>query len=234
MQLNNNGDTNSGYLPIFDCSWISRFNGEEEKLFIGGLFRIRIESIIRIENYKNYAEYLRPLYYFDCMLSGSEMPVAVKITTKDIEIIKKLIYGSDDIEEYIKDSFTAFCQQKTKIIINLLYITNLAAFADLLYNIDELIIFNEDIFTLFNNLKEVIIYCDQYGTEYQVQIFENYLKKDSLFGIFKILDDVTIILRAHHPSWISKFRNHQNKESSGFSVLFGQTANEDCLTVCTL
>ena len=148
MQLNNNGDRNSKILPIFDCSWISRFNGEEEKLFMGGLYRIRIESIINIENRKNFAAYFRPLYYFDCMLSGSEMTDIVATKKRDVKIMKWLISKNDKVEEYVQKSFEAFCQQKSQIIINLLYTKNLALFAELLYDINDenLVVFNQSIF----------------------------------------------------------------------------------------
>eukprot|EP01084_Bolivina_argentea_P224095 379015_1 len=72
IQLNNNGDERSrNSLSFFDCSWISRYSiEEEERLFIGGAWMIRIESIIVIETKNNYEQQFHALFYLDAMLSG--------------------------------------------------------------------------------------------------------------------------------------------------------------------
>eukprot|EP00488_Nonionellina_sp_1-RS-2012_P003470 TRINITY_DN7398_c0_g1_i1.p1 TRINITY_DN7398_c0_g1~~TRINITY_DN7398_c0_g1_i1.p1 ORF type:complete len:130 (+),score=26.87 TRINITY_DN7398_c0_g1_i1:108-497(+) len=71
IELNNNGDSNSDYLCSFDCSWISNFNAEDERLFFGGRYRMRVQSIHDIESRLNYQLYFHALFYFDAMLNGS-------------------------------------------------------------------------------------------------------------------------------------------------------------------
>ena len=235
MQLNNNGDTNSGYLPIFDCSWISRFNGEEEKLLMGGLYRIRIESIIIVESCKNFAVYLKPLYFFDCMISGSDMAVQCDIKKQDIKIMKKLIKNAAGIEQYIKDSFNAFCAQRKRVVINLLCLAKFGSFVELLYIIEkDQIVFNTDVFCLFKNIKDIVIYCNEYGAEHPIKIFEDKDKKDSLFGVFGSMKGATITFKANHPSWIYKeFHDYRNNKELNFSIVyrFSQDKNEDLLII---
>merc|ERR1712228_112101 len=45
IQLNNNSGGQFDFLRLFNISWLSRFKDEDERLFIGGFWRIRVQSI---------------------------------------------------------------------------------------------------------------------------------------------------------------------------------------------
>eukprot|EP01084_Bolivina_argentea_P062098 113551_1 len=62
IQLNNNGHEVAAAVPLFDCSWISRYVEESEILFCGGFSPIRIESIRIIETKQNFEELFHSLF----------------------------------------------------------------------------------------------------------------------------------------------------------------------------
>eukprot|EP01084_Bolivina_argentea_P307464 531452_1 len=74
MQLNNNGDyENARYLRSFNLSWISKYKEDDERLFIGGDWKIRIETVKLIHTKENFIQYFNALFVFDCMCNGSDM-----------------------------------------------------------------------------------------------------------------------------------------------------------------
>ena len=74
ITLNNNGDYDSSrYLRSFNLSWISKYKEEDERIFMGSDWRIRIETIGVISGFQNYQRYFRSLFIFDCMVSGSDL-----------------------------------------------------------------------------------------------------------------------------------------------------------------
>ena len=70
IQLNNNGYQQSHGLRSFNCSWLSDYSGEDERIWIGGEYPIKIETIRTLSNSANYIDYFRPFFYFDCMING--------------------------------------------------------------------------------------------------------------------------------------------------------------------
>eukprot|EP01084_Bolivina_argentea_P020673 38438_1 len=73
IKLNNNGHSNAYNLRIFCCSWISTYKEEDEYLFVGGRFQIRVESIMNVPTNTNYEYLCTPLFYFDCMIKGTAL-----------------------------------------------------------------------------------------------------------------------------------------------------------------
>eukprot|EP01084_Bolivina_argentea_P024271 45244_1 len=73
IELNNNGYYNGWVLRCWNCCWLSNYIGEDERLFIGGAWPIKIENIRNIETHKNFGKFFKPLFYFDCMLDGTQM-----------------------------------------------------------------------------------------------------------------------------------------------------------------
>ena len=55
---------------FFDCSWISRYPDEEERLFIHGSFGMRIESVRIVKTNTLFKTESRALFLFDFMVSG--------------------------------------------------------------------------------------------------------------------------------------------------------------------
>ena len=129
---------------------------------------MRLETVMEplIGGVKNYDTFIRPLYFFDCMINGSQMDNASppKITQKHHDILYSLIQNEyDDIDQYILDTFQAFCDRKKRIIINLFYIHRwFAKLRDLITcsNISwsKRNLLSSIIFTLFSNVTEIVIY----------------------------------------------------------------------------
>ena len=58
---------------FFDCSWISRYPGEDERLFIHGHTTIDIEAVRIIESNTNYTTVFHSLRFLDFLLSVSKV-----------------------------------------------------------------------------------------------------------------------------------------------------------------
>ena len=84
MIITLNTNTSEGkLLPFFDCSWISRYPDEDERVFVNGAFPIRVTAILILKTNRNYTELLKSLYLFDCLLSGSFSRNLATVSTKD-------------------------------------------------------------------------------------------------------------------------------------------------------
>ena len=69
--LSLNNDTYAASEEIFfDCSWISNFIEESERLWIAGVKPLRIASIVIVQSARNYAKMVTALYLFDTMISA--------------------------------------------------------------------------------------------------------------------------------------------------------------------
>ena len=126
IQMNNNSYKKSYGLRCFDMNWLSQYQGEDEYLWIGGTYRIRIESIRIISNGMNFERYFRTLYYFDAMITGMDIgwEKADTMTSSDLEALQNLInYRMGDVKneypEYINDTFAAYTSMKTQIVIKI-------------------------------------------------------------------------------------------------------------------
>ena len=116
-------------LKFFDCSYFSSFTEEDERLFFGGDYRTRVESVSVIQTRKNYQKYFRIFYAFDLMLSGSyQTGLKLEIASQDEQRLKWFIHkavnevaGSDCDgvhDEYVIDTFNAYITNKRNIVIN--------------------------------------------------------------------------------------------------------------------
>eukprot|EP01084_Bolivina_argentea_P008584 16055_1 len=103
LQLNNNGCLNSFQLTAWDCSWLSSFNEEDERVWIGGQHPIKVESITLILTSVNYYQYLRSFFYFDCMITGAQMKKTFKscdITDADYCLLSNLRKFKTGVAKY--------------------------------------------------------------------------------------------------------------------------------------
>ena len=120
MQLNNDED----YLRCFDCSILSAHFEEDERLFFGGDWRTRVESVIVVAyNMRNYVNYFRVFHAFDLMLSGADLEQTDKqgIRPKDEDRLSDFIereirgdwsYESYPYDEYTINTFNEYTQKK--------------------------------------------------------------------------------------------------------------------------
>ena len=122
IQLENDGDYESrNHLRCFDCSWISRYVEENERLFFEPGYSLRIATIIHRESANNYELFFSSFYLLDCMLNGTNMEGAIiNVSENDIMIINDLIEkNTKRYDLYAIDTFRSFCLSKTEISINI-------------------------------------------------------------------------------------------------------------------
>lgn len=177
--------TEGRYQSFFDCSWISHYGEENERLFISGEWRLRIESIRIIETGNNYEEFVHAFHVFDRMISGVDG--GGDILPSDIHILDSMINNKLGInktknkltcDKYIIDIFDLFLNDKTHIEI---YLHDLNAYyketnhlimhslvnegiddhgnrvIDHLSDIDLTNVLNCKIFDIFPNLNQIVI-----------------------------------------------------------------------------
>ena len=115
---------------------MSRFGGEDEQLFMGGFYRIKIQSIQDIDTNEetgeqsihDYETYLEPLGFLECMLSGIDIGKQNKpeFTVEAYALCQlidhKLKVAENPFPKYINDTFAAFVAHKTELILNPHYI----------------------------------------------------------------------------------------------------------------
>ena len=135
--LSLNNDTMFGTaLRFFNCSWISDYPEESERLWIGGWHPLRIVSVIVVENATDYGNVMRGLHFFDAMVSGIRLAWKSKyafnhyqqeINQSDHELISNLMdwtlngenIESSAIDEFIKNEWTLFLQKKKTLKVDL-------------------------------------------------------------------------------------------------------------------
>ena len=71
MIITFNNDIWSG-CRFFDCSWISRFLDEDERVFVNGTFPLRVQAVRITATSQRYTKSIESLFLFDYLLSNSE------------------------------------------------------------------------------------------------------------------------------------------------------------------
>lgn len=113
---------------MFDCSLISRYSEENERLFIGfeDMRRLRIASIRIVNTNKNHAMLCNSLYVLDVALSSTPDPKQLPCK-KNIQIVSSLLscklnldgIKEQDIDEYIWNCFNLYLLNKENIVIQM-------------------------------------------------------------------------------------------------------------------
>ena len=181
IELQNNGNINSDRVRGFDCSWISNYTEEDEVLWAGGQYPLRVHSVrnISVDIMENYRPFCTALWCFDCMLQGTVVDLkVVKMKEKHYKIMENLINGNkNEYPQYIIDTFNAMIDQTQQIVINLdLIYEKFGKLKDLVFNKDcvEIVdhiylakgnmkvpsqsLFKAGLFDLYKNVEEILIY----------------------------------------------------------------------------
>eukprot|EP01084_Bolivina_argentea_P271770 462515_1 len=205
----NNVCSPADLLRGFNCSWISRYKEEDERLFFGGQWMIKIESIRIRRTAQNFKKFMHSLYYFDNMITGGNF-TNMKIKTAHTEIIKCLINHTlgkqitKKIDPYIYSTFECFCQSKQQIALDLYQLKK----ADekmrnlIMYSMDECVhfrvykeekarvdtdfrnLFRSQIFQIFKNIKTVIIKTTSVGGILSYSL--------SIFGLLSLIEPTSV------------------------------------------
>eukprot|EP01084_Bolivina_argentea_P283875 486304_1 len=114
-------------LRYFNCSWLSSFAAEGERLFImppNAFMVLKFVSIRCIQNTVNYGKYIHAMTTFDHMIDNDDIGNKDhKIEMQDINIINQLLAEkstkNDNYPLYVKKLFDQFIKNKKKIIMKL-------------------------------------------------------------------------------------------------------------------
>ena len=223
------------YLRGWDCSWIGRFGKEEdERLFFGGYYRIKVVNLRLIETNENMKQFVAAIFCFDLLLTGS---YSSKENKNDFVIIEALMNQSlkkqtnVTLPSFICDCFQAFTQNKKQIIFNLGFWDKYGdtKINDLLFHSLDKSGYNEDIkrndedqsnlvrselFSLFPNVKTLIIQSTDY-----VETFTEQYYSFSLIALLNVicqsnLNEIIISSRATlsgKKTWIKTLWNSDEK-----------------------
>merc|ERR1712228_880674 len=112
------------YLRGWNCSWISRFKEEDERLFFGGFYRIKLTMLKLVETNENFSHFVNAIWYLDAVITGAQL---YRISTRKshFHFIKNMFdlilqrKASAEYPSYIIDTFYAFRQNKKQLIFDL-------------------------------------------------------------------------------------------------------------------
>ena len=124
--------------PLFDTTWISTFFEEEEQLWFGSVYGLRMEEVFIMDTARVYWIIIRVLYDFDATLSGGDNnfdSLSLGVTPdeiKKLDFCLKYVRNEnmenedkpDAVDDYVLDSVKAFCAQKRKLSIDAKYVHN--------------------------------------------------------------------------------------------------------------
>ncbi len=187
---------------FFDVSWLSGYAEEQERIFIGGRYKMELQTIIIIETANNYKKLFAAFYKLDMILSGSPSVCLLDISQNDINIVEwffSYILGDAENENkfdsFVKNSFYFYAQKKTQIVLNLHYLSLVKNqdFIALVMNKIERTgeydwdnykiksnkipststnLFRGCLLRIFGNLKEIILYSTAGGYIYSFNILK--------------------------------------------------------------
>eukprot|EP01083_Nonionella_stella_P135785 413039_1 len=173
------------YLSGFACGWLSDFKEEDEVLFMGGHYRIKIESVRILKGKggqcQNFEVFFGALCKFNKMFNGgcATKYGSDKVSSDEILILSSLIKwkmgqkeAAGKIDRYVLDTFQSFCQNKQLIVLDYgdLCGSNDESLRDLIfYGMNETErakeektnIFRKDLFQIFQNIKNIEIYATE-------------------------------------------------------------------------
>ena len=56
--------------PFWDASWLSKYPEEDERIWFGSFFGLRVQSLIIVDSGDSYAMFFDAFFKFDAMLSA--------------------------------------------------------------------------------------------------------------------------------------------------------------------
>eukprot|EP01084_Bolivina_argentea_P098392 176834_1 len=201
MELNSPKTIQHQNLAGFNCCWISRYKEEDEKLFFGGEYFSKMESIRLRTTQQNFKDFIHTLCYLDFMLfSGGQK--YDKIKKGHVKCIKHLInvaIGNESKEHYdpyVYSTFKCFVTNQKQMILNLpgLKGANNQIVDLVMHSLEETNLKTEDfdklfpadhvfeeqeftnllhgrVFNVFKNIRNIFIYSGNSSYFYKFSIF---------------------------------------------------------------
>ena len=116
------------WLHFLNCVPFSQFPEEDERLFIGGRYPLKMESVLMTETSQNFAKFFGVLWVFDAVVSGGdvrehELPPKKQHSKLD-RLIKRCLGDLKETEvsfpDFVNGTFECFRQNKTEIVMDLM------------------------------------------------------------------------------------------------------------------
>merc|ERR1712204_84633 len=73
LTFDNGGSYQYQYLRCFNCCSLAAFPEEDECLFFGGYYRIKLVCLRLLATHQNFAQFARCCMYLDAMVTGGEV-----------------------------------------------------------------------------------------------------------------------------------------------------------------
>ena len=114
-----------GLMHFMDCNYWSCYVHEDERLLIGGLYRMQFSTIRNIAQSENYYQHVRVLTIMEQMIIGVSI-AGTEPCADDVVCLKQMMNSeisgenSISIPNYVQTLFHHFVMKKTEIVINLL------------------------------------------------------------------------------------------------------------------
>ena len=130
MEIQNNDFNEGAKQNMFDCSWISRYSEENERLFVANEHKLQIVSIRIIETGTNITLFWKALKLFDYILGGKGLYTQEsELTEQNYKCLNSLLCHKLRSpktnmvgDEYIWNNFNSYLSRKTNIALNMEYL----------------------------------------------------------------------------------------------------------------
>ena len=130
MKVNNDGNHYGSKIRHFDCSWISNYFDESERLFLAQKYPLRIINISILREHVLFKSWCPALFILKSLLSGWRFAPDFHATSHDLSTFATLIdcqreslrgqdFSTLDRYPYLKRTFKWFCSSARDIVINL-------------------------------------------------------------------------------------------------------------------
>merc|ERR1712129_644027 len=90
LTFNNKGGEQYCYLRCFNCCFLSAFPEEDECLFFGGYYRIKLVCLRLLATHQNFKQFVRCCMHLDAMVTGSVM-IGFKFNKNDRFVLINLL-----------------------------------------------------------------------------------------------------------------------------------------------
>ena len=123
LKVNNDGTHYSPRTRFFDCSWISNYFEEAERLFMAEKYPLRIVSVVIMRSAKNYRNMFRPFFFLKTLLSGWRMSGPLQVQAQDCAFLEQLLSPKsnaiDEFDPYLRNTVELFLISTRVFTINL-------------------------------------------------------------------------------------------------------------------
>lgn len=207
----------------FNCSFLSCFGNEDERLFIGGFRKLKFYSI-RVLNeskqWENFHFFIAALTKYGNIIKGERLWNNDTISKQQKNILNKLINHRLGIKQnhcnnYINSTFDAFVNDKDIITIDLRWMNRFYKYFSIYFisNKNKSLLQFDYIAKLYSNCNTIITVNQEghYAISITAQYFQNLLPMMDEINITN-LECIKIINAKYHKECASKFEKRFNEK----------------------